>query len=457
MQPNEESTRSNAVVLERQRLDVALDPLDLDARGGGACPRGGEVLRREVDAGDAPARQRGGDRDVAGAAGDVEDGGAGRGRRRARRGARRPRRRAVRTPRSRRPPTSRAGPACGPSALRSWARRSRIARALPSPARAILRARRRWPEPATQSRPRRCASATAAARDEQRSFAWMLATWRWTVCSLSVSSARDLAVAEALGDEPQHLDLARAELAARRRAEPPRDLASPAGTPARRRSRASASTAAAASRRAASLRPERGERLGEPEPRAGGLERRLAARVALDRRLVARRAPSRGRPPRRRRGPRSSSPRRAAARSSSASAIARSSAAASAAAPSPRRGGARAHEQLERAGARRRRGRRPQQPLRAVARRRRRRRRRAPPRRGRAARAGRARRRRTARAPRRSGPGAAAARPAGRRRPSATPAASRSAPPARRSARGRRPPSRRASTAPRRNGRGTRP
>ena len=44
-----------AVVLERQRLGVALDPLDLDARLGGAPARGLEELGGDVEADDLGA------------------------------------------------------------------------------------------------------------------------------------------------------------------------------------------------------------------------------------------------------------------------------------------------------------------------------------------------------------------------------------------------------------------
>ena len=192
------------------------------------------------------------------------------------------------------------------------------------------------PDRPLESSPRRWASATAAARDEQRSFAWMFATWRCTVCSLSVRRPAIWPVAEPFRDEPQHLDLARTELAG---AAPPRAAVPP---PARARSRSaapiasSASAAAAASRRAASTRPSAAQRLGEPEPRAGGLERRLAAGVALDRLLVKAPAPRRGRPRRRPPGPRHSSRPRPPGAVGTAPAIARSSAAWSAApAPSP--------------------------------------------------------------------------------------------------------------------------
>ena len=100
-----------AVVLERQRLDVALDPVDRDAGGGRARPRGGEVLGRQVDPGHTAARPRGGDRDVAGPAGDVQHRARPGGRRPAAPAARPPRRPAGRSARSRPRPTSRAWPA----------------------------------------------------------------------------------------------------------------------------------------------------------------------------------------------------------------------------------------------------------------------------------------------------------------------------------------------------------
>jgi hypothetical protein len=63
-----------ALVVERQVLGVALDPVDDDVMPGGAVARRVEQLGREVEPDDLRSGCGGADGDVAGAGRDVEDG-----------------------------------------------------------------------------------------------------------------------------------------------------------------------------------------------------------------------------------------------------------------------------------------------------------------------------------------------------------------------------------------------
>ncbi len=64
-------------VVERERLGVGLDPVQIHAGRVGAAPTGLEQIRYEVAGDDVGAALGSGDRRVAGAGGDVEDARAG--------------------------------------------------------------------------------------------------------------------------------------------------------------------------------------------------------------------------------------------------------------------------------------------------------------------------------------------------------------------------------------------
>ena len=96
----------------------------------------------------------------------------------------------------------------------------------------------------------------------------MLVTCRWTVCSLSTSRSAIAAVREPLGEQREHLALARRQLGS----------GGAAGAPSSRsRSRAVADLALGGLAAA-----ERGEAGRQREPGLGGLERRAVAREGVD-------------------------------------------------------------------------------------------------------------------------------------------------------------------------------